>query len=200
MRPRVWFGERWINSIFDLFEENVRYFPALLPIIDDEDPLEVLEAGGTPTLSELRLHNGTIYRWNRPVYDVVEGVPAPAGREPRAASRPDRRRHDGERRVLLRTGAHARRGRAAAVVADVVLGGGGELPRRGRARHRRARVLAGHRRGRRRPSWCCAGCCRWRTKAWVAGASSQTRPTGCSGSSSSGVCSVRTAPPGTSTG
>ena len=75
VRPRVWFGERWITSIFDLFEENVRYFPALLPITDDEDPLEVLEAGGTPTLSELKLHNGTIYRWNRPVYDVVDGVP-----------------------------------------------------------------------------------------------------------------------------
>src|SRR3954451_8912636 len=26
VRPRVWFGERWITSIFDLFEENVRYF------------------------------------------------------------------------------------------------------------------------------------------------------------------------------
>ena len=38
MRPRVWFGERWITSIFDLFEENVRYFPALLPLCDDEDP------------------------------------------------------------------------------------------------------------------------------------------------------------------
>ncbi len=75
VRPRVWFGERWINSIFDLFEENVRYFPALLPIIDDEDPLERLEAGGTPTLHELRLHNGTIYRWNRPVYDIVDGTP-----------------------------------------------------------------------------------------------------------------------------
>ena len=75
VRPRVWFGERWINSIFDLFEENVRYFPALLPITDDEDPLEVLEGGGTPTLSELKLHNGTIYRWNRPVYDVVDDVP-----------------------------------------------------------------------------------------------------------------------------
>jgi gamma-glutamyl:cysteine ligase YbdK (ATP-grasp superfamily) len=75
VRPRVWFGERWINSIFDLFEENVRYFPALLPITDDEDPLEVLEGGGTPSLSELKLHNGTIYRWNRPVYDVVDGVP-----------------------------------------------------------------------------------------------------------------------------
>lgn len=75
VRPRVWFGERWITSIFDLFEENVRYFPALLPISEDEDPLEVLEAGGTPGLHELRLHNGTIYRWNRPVYDVVEGRP-----------------------------------------------------------------------------------------------------------------------------
>jgi gamma-glutamyl:cysteine ligase YbdK (ATP-grasp superfamily) len=75
VRPRVWFGERWITSIFDLFEENVRYFPALLPITDDEDPLAVLEGGGTPTLSELKLHNGTIYRWNRPVYDVVSGVP-----------------------------------------------------------------------------------------------------------------------------
>jgi gamma-glutamyl:cysteine ligase YbdK (ATP-grasp superfamily) len=75
VRPRVWFGERWITSVFDLFEENVRYFPALLPIIDDEDPLEVLEAGGAPGLSELRLHNGTIYRWNRPVYDVVDDVP-----------------------------------------------------------------------------------------------------------------------------
>ncbi|MFD5825695.1 glutamate--cysteine ligase [Lentzea sp. NPDC060358] len=75
VRPRVWFGERWINSIFDLFEENVRYFPALLPITDDEDPLAVLDKGDTPSLSELKLHNGTIYRWNRPVYDVVRDKP-----------------------------------------------------------------------------------------------------------------------------
>jgi hypothetical protein len=75
VRPRVWFGERWITSVFDLFEENVRYFPALLPVTEDEDPLAVLESGGTPALHELRLHNGTVYRWNRPVYDVVEGVP-----------------------------------------------------------------------------------------------------------------------------
>ncbi|MCW2785885.1 MAG: ybdK [Marmoricola sp.] len=75
VRPRVWFGERWITSIFDLFEENVRYFPALLPITEDEDPRAVFEAGGTPMLHELRLHNGTIYRWNRPVYDVVDGRP-----------------------------------------------------------------------------------------------------------------------------
>ncbi|MDP9392223.1 MAG: glutamate--cysteine ligase [Actinomycetota bacterium] len=75
VRPRVWFGERWVNSIFDLFEENVRYFPALLPICVEEDPVEVLDRGDTPTLAELRLHNGTIYRWNRPVYDVVRETP-----------------------------------------------------------------------------------------------------------------------------
>jgi hypothetical protein len=75
VRPRVWFGERWITSIFDLFEENVRYFPPLLPITNDEDPVAVLEAGGVPHLGELRLHNGTIYRWNRPVYDIMNGRP-----------------------------------------------------------------------------------------------------------------------------
>ncbi len=75
VRPRVWFGERWVTSIFDLFEENVRYFPALLPVVEDEDPLAVFQAGGTPQLHELRLHNGTVYRWNRPVYDVSGGRP-----------------------------------------------------------------------------------------------------------------------------
>jgi hypothetical protein len=75
VRPRVWFGERWITSIFDLFEENVRYFPSLLPVTDDEDPLETLERGDVPQLGELRLHNGTIYRWNRPIYDVARDQP-----------------------------------------------------------------------------------------------------------------------------
>ena len=75
VRPRVFFGERWITSVFDLFEENVRFFPALLPIVDDEDPVEVHDQGGVPSLAELRLHNGTVYRWNRPIYDVADGRP-----------------------------------------------------------------------------------------------------------------------------
>ncbi|MDQ6658527.1 MAG: glutamate--cysteine ligase [Actinomycetota bacterium] len=75
VRPPVFFGERWITSIFDLFEENVRYFPALLPETTDEDPEAVLASGKAPRLQELRLHNGTVYRWNRPVYDVVDGRP-----------------------------------------------------------------------------------------------------------------------------
>lgn len=75
VRPRTWFGERWVDSAYDLFEENLRFFPALLPICDDEDPLRVLDDGGVPRLQELVLHNGTVYRWNRPVYGVVDGVP-----------------------------------------------------------------------------------------------------------------------------
>ena len=75
VRPRVWFGERWITSVFDLFEENSRYFSALLPIVTDEDPVAEVAAGRIPHLQELRLHNGTVWRWNRPVYDVVDGRP-----------------------------------------------------------------------------------------------------------------------------
>jgi hypothetical protein len=75
VRPRVWFGERWITSVFDLFEENVRYFPALLPLCDEEDPEDALREGKVPALGELTLHNGTVYRWNRPVYAVDDGNP-----------------------------------------------------------------------------------------------------------------------------
>jgi len=75
VRPRVWFGERWITSVFDLFEENIRYFPALLPICEAEDPQEAIDRGTAPQLAEMSLHNGTIYRWNRPVYAAVNGTP-----------------------------------------------------------------------------------------------------------------------------
>ncbi|MGJ3509500.1 glutamate--cysteine ligase [Enemella sp. A6] len=74
VRPRVFFGDRWITSIFDLLDENVRYFPSLLPELTDEDPRAELAAGRAPQLRELRLHNGTVYRWNRPVYDVVDDM------------------------------------------------------------------------------------------------------------------------------
>src|SRR5271166_5723761 len=75
VRPRVWFGERWITSVFDLFEENIQFFPALLPICEDEDPQAMLDSGDCPQLGEMTLHNGTVYRWNRPVYAVANGQP-----------------------------------------------------------------------------------------------------------------------------
>lgn len=73
--PRAWFGERWIDSALDLFDENYRHFAPLLPLCVAEDPLAVVADGGVPSLQELRYHNGTIYRWNRPVYDVRAGRP-----------------------------------------------------------------------------------------------------------------------------
>jgi gamma-glutamyl:cysteine ligase YbdK (ATP-grasp superfamily) len=75
VRPRVWFGERWISSVLDLFAENARYFPGIVPFPGDSDPMTTLRSGGVPDLDELKLHNGTIWRWNRPVYDVADGQP-----------------------------------------------------------------------------------------------------------------------------
>jgi gamma-glutamyl:cysteine ligase YbdK (ATP-grasp superfamily) len=75
VRPRVWFGERWIDAVTDLFDENVRYFPSLLPLLDEEEPERVLDRGDVPHLPELVLHNGTIWRWNRPIYAVARGKP-----------------------------------------------------------------------------------------------------------------------------
>ena len=73
--PRAWFGARWIDSVLDLFDENYKHFAPLLPLCDPEDPEQVVAAGGVPTLRELRFHNGSIYRWNRPVYDIRSGRP-----------------------------------------------------------------------------------------------------------------------------
>ena len=143
VRPRVWFGERWITSVFDLFEENIRYFPALLPLSTDDDPLAELDQGGTPALEELTLHNGTVYRWNRPVYAVERRAAASAGGEPGAAGRAHGGRRHRERRVLLRTGPLAGRGGAPGLDPDGVRRGGGKPGRGGPARHRRVRVLAG---------------------------------------------------------
>jgi len=76
VRPRVWFGERWLREgMFELFDENVRYFSALLPLCDEENPEEELAAGRIPALPELTLHNGTVYRWNRPVYGPGADAP-----------------------------------------------------------------------------------------------------------------------------
>ncbi|HEV2638733.1 MAG TPA: glutamate--cysteine ligase [Actinocrinis sp.] len=75
VRPRVWFGERWISGPAELFRENLQYFTALLPRVSSEDMTAVLESGAIPHLPEMRLHNGTVYRWNRPVYDVARGKP-----------------------------------------------------------------------------------------------------------------------------
>ena len=72
---RVRLGDRWISDPVELFDEVVRLFPPLFPTLEPEDPDAALETGCAPGLRELRLHNGTVWRWNRPVYDVQAGCP-----------------------------------------------------------------------------------------------------------------------------
>ena len=67
--------------------------------------------GEIPQLKALRLHNGTIYRWNRACYGITERQAAPPDREPRAARGPDVARRGRERGVLVRPDGRARRAR-----------------------------------------------------------------------------------------
>jgi len=56
---RVSFGSGYArNSMMEVFQENAEHFPLLLPVALDER---------NESLSHLRLHNGTIWRWNRPL-------------------------------------------------------------------------------------------------------------------------------------
>jgi CBS domain-containing protein len=71
---RVSFGTQWVKeSIVEIFREDVARFRALIGTDLDEDPMAVLDRGELPQLKALRLHNGTIYRWNRPCFGVMNG-------------------------------------------------------------------------------------------------------------------------------
>ena len=76
-RPRVLFGDKWIKGgILDIIRDDIARFRVVLPL-DEEEALSStqLDAGTTPKLNAFAMHNGTIYRWNRPCYGVVDGVP-----------------------------------------------------------------------------------------------------------------------------
>lgn len=67
---RVSFGHGWTRAgALELFAESVALHAALLPVVGDEDPLRAARDGGIPSLDELRLHHGTVWRWNRAVYE-----------------------------------------------------------------------------------------------------------------------------------
>lgn len=66
---RVSFGEGWIVDPIELFEESIERHPVLLPVLDVEDPVSGCANGRVPALRELRLHQGSVWRWNRAIYD-----------------------------------------------------------------------------------------------------------------------------------
>ena len=62
--PRVHFGKGYINSWLDLFEDNNSYYSPILPETRDCD---------IGMLHHFNLHNGTIWRWVRPILGIVNG-------------------------------------------------------------------------------------------------------------------------------
>ncbi len=75
-RQRVTFGDRWVEGgVLDIFREDVSRFRLLLGGDTGGSSMEALERGEVPTLDALRMHNGTVYRWNRPCYGISDGKP-----------------------------------------------------------------------------------------------------------------------------
>jgi gamma-glutamyl:cysteine ligase YbdK (ATP-grasp superfamily) len=74
-RPaRVSFGHGWVRSgAWETFAETVALHTPLLPVVGPDDPLALVKRGELPALDELRLHHGTVWRWNRAVYDPSGG-------------------------------------------------------------------------------------------------------------------------------
>ncbi|MDJ0656266.1 MAG: CBS domain-containing protein [Xanthomonadales bacterium] len=75
LQPRVHFGEHWIDdSVLEIFKEDIARFRVVLTT-ESEDPMKALEQGRVPKLNALRLHNGTVYRWNRACYGITDDKP-----------------------------------------------------------------------------------------------------------------------------
>jgi CBS domain-containing protein len=74
--PRVTFGKAWLkDSVVNLFKDNVSRYNFLFSSDGHDDSLEILEKGEIPKLGALTLHNGTVYKWNRPCYGISNGKP-----------------------------------------------------------------------------------------------------------------------------
>jgi CBS domain-containing protein len=75
-RPRVTFGKDWIyNSITEIYKEDITRFEVLINEEITEHSLDMLKEHKTPSLRALRMHNGTIYRWNRMCYGITNNQP-----------------------------------------------------------------------------------------------------------------------------
>lgn len=74
---RVTFGRSWVNdSILEVFHEDVARFRILLTRELEGSSTELLRSGNVPELSAWRLHNGTVWRWNRGCYGVLNSRPS----------------------------------------------------------------------------------------------------------------------------
>lgn len=74
--PRVTFGNSWLkDSILEIYQEDIARYRVILSTDASEDVEKMLEEGRVPELRALQIHNGTVYRWNRPCYGISNGKP-----------------------------------------------------------------------------------------------------------------------------
>jgi CBS domain-containing protein/gamma-glutamylcysteine synthetase len=74
--PRVLFGNEWVrSSIIELFQEDIARHKVIFTAPIEEDSLAMIENGQVPKLKSLMLHNGSVYKWNRPCYGIMNGKP-----------------------------------------------------------------------------------------------------------------------------
>lgn len=74
--PRVTFGNSWIkDSILDIYKDDISRYRVLLSSDIEEDVEAMMDKGIPPELMALKVHNGTVYRWNRACYGVGGGKP-----------------------------------------------------------------------------------------------------------------------------
>ena len=67
-------GTGWLRGgALELFTEGVQLHQPLLPVLSDPDSAPGDGEWHAPPLAELRLHQGTIWRWNRAIYDPASG-------------------------------------------------------------------------------------------------------------------------------
>lgn len=69
--PRVNFGNGWLQeSILEIYKEDISRFRVLMTADEKEEAWDKINAGITPKLKSLQVHNSTVYRWNRPCYGI----------------------------------------------------------------------------------------------------------------------------------
>lgn len=75
-RARVSFGDCWLeDSILEIYKEDISRFRVLLSTDVHEHSMQTVHSGEVPKLKALQVHNGTVYRWNRPCYGITNGKP-----------------------------------------------------------------------------------------------------------------------------
>ena len=71
---RTALGTGWLRGgALELFTESVRLHQPLLPVLSGPGPPARSSEWQVPPLDELRLHHGTVWRWNRAIYDPASG-------------------------------------------------------------------------------------------------------------------------------